>query len=64
MIKMVITNDMDPFTSKIISTSPFYLLYNSHEVSQENLVVDQLIIPLLLFFLIFISCLLEFALIS
>ena len=29
----------------MISNSPYYLPYNSYDVSSENLVLDQLIIP-------------------
>ena len=29
----------------LISNSPYYLSYNSYDVSSENLVLDQLIIP-------------------
>ena len=35
-----------PFHSQdLISNSPYYLTYNSYDVSSENLVLDQLIIP-------------------
>ena len=35
-----------PFHSQyLISNSPYYLPYNSYDVSSENLVLDQLIIP-------------------
>ena len=35
-----------PFHSQnLISNSPYYLPYNSYDVSLENLVLDQLIIP-------------------
>ena len=41
------TEYLNPFTSKtdLISNSPNYLPYNSYDVSSENLVLDQLIIP-------------------
>ena len=36
----------EPFQSQdLISNSPYHLLYNSYDVSSENLVLDQLIIP-------------------
>ena len=34
-----------------INNFPYYQLYNSFYVSSENLVLDQLIIPQLIFFL-------------
>ena len=43
----------------LISNSPYYLPYSSCNVSLENLVLDQLIIPLLIFFFILIICLLD-----
>ena len=53
---------VNPFTPKIllISNSYYCLLYNSHKVSLKNFVLDQLIIPLKLIFLlnIIITCLL------
>ena len=39
------------------------MLYNSGDVSLENLVLDQLIIPQLMFFFILINCLLDIVLI-
>ena len=36
----------------LIRNSPYYLLYNSYDVSLEDLVSDQLTIPLLIFFFI------------
>ena len=39
-----------------MSNSPQCLPYNSCGVSSENLVFDQLMIPLLIFFIILISC--------
>ena len=35
----------------LISNSPYCLLYNSYDVSLENLELDQPIIPKLIFFL-------------
>ena len=43
--------------------SPYCLLYNSVGVSLENLVLDQLINPSLIFFSILITCLLDIVLI-
>ena len=34
----------------LIFKSPYCLPYNSHDISLENLVLDQLIIPKLIFF--------------
>ena len=52
-----------PFHSQdLISNSPYYLPYNSYDVSSENLVLDQLIIPWLIFFSILITCLLDIVL--
>ena len=46
-----------------ICNSPYCQPYNSHTVSSENLVLDQLIIPILIFFFIFITCLVDIVLI-
>ena len=43
----------------LISNSPNCLLYNSYDVTLENLELDQPIIPKLIFFYILISCLLD-----
>ena len=43
----------------LISNSPYCLLYSSYDVSTENLLLDQLIIPELMFFFILITSLLE-----
>ena len=52
------------FHSKdLISNSPYCLPYNSYDVSLENLVLEQLIIPLLIFFFILITSLLDIVLI-
>ena len=45
----------------LISNFPYCLPYISCNVSLENLVLDQLKIPLLLFFFIVITCLLEYS---
>ena len=42
-----------------ICNSPYCELYNSHDVSYENLVLDQLIIPKLIVFFILITCLVD-----
>ena len=52
--KHVPFNSQDP-----ISNSPFFLPYSSCDVSLENLGLDQLIIPSLIFFFILITCLLD-----
>ena len=47
---------LSPFNSQDLSSnSPYYLPYNSCDVSSENLVLDQLIIPKLIFFFILIT---------
>ena len=46
-------------TKDLISNFPYCLLYNSYDVSLENLVLEQLIIPLLIFFFILITSLLD-----
>ena len=56
--------DLNPFNSHdLISNSPYCLPYSSCDVSLENLVLDQLIIPWLMFFSILITCLLDIVLI-
>ena len=47
----------------LIGNSPYYLPYNSYNGSSENLVLDQLIIPWLIFFFLLITCLLNIVLI-
>ena len=46
-----------------ICNSPDFQPYNSFNVSSENLVLDQLIIPKLIFFFILISYLVDIVLI-
>ena len=46
-----------------VSKSPYCLPYSSCDISLENLVLDWLIIPLLIFFFILITCLLDIVLI-
>ena len=49
-----------PFDShNLISNSLYCLTYNSFDVNLENLVLDQLIIPWLIFYFIIITCLLD-----
>ena len=46
-----------------VSKSPYCLPYSSCDVSLENLVLDQLIIPIIYIFFILIICLLDIVLI-
>ena len=46
-----------------ICNSPYCQPYNSYDVSSENLVLDQLIIPKLIFFFILITYLVDIVLI-
>ena len=46
----------------LMSSSPYCLPYSSFNVSFENLVLDQSIIPQLLFFFILITCLVDIVL--
>ena len=46
-----------------IHNSPYHQPYNSYNVSSENLVLDQLIIPKEIFFFILITCLVDAVLI-
>ena len=46
-----------------IGNSPYCQPYNSYDVSSENLVLVQLIIPKLIFFFILITCLVDIVLI-
>ena len=51
------------FHSKdIICSSPYCLPYNSQDISLENLVLDQLIVPKLIIFFIRITSLLDIVL--
>ena len=47
----------------LTSNSPYYLLYSSCGVSLEDLVLDHLMIPQLIFFFILITRLLDIVLI-
>ena len=54
----------NPFTPKIVFRNSLNcLLYNDHDVSSENLVLDKVIIPYLIFFFILITYLLDLVLI-
>ena len=46
-----------------ISNSPYFLPYNLYDVSSENLALNPLIIPKLIFFFILITCLFDIVLI-
>ena len=46
-----------------ICNSPYCQPYSSYGVSSENVVLDQLILPKLIFFFILITCLLDIVLI-
>ena len=49
-----------PFHSlDLISNSPYFLLYNSYHVGSENLVMGRLVILLLIFLFILVTCLLD-----
>ena len=49
---------MNPFHFQyLISNSLYCLLYNSHNLNLENLVLDQLVTPSLIFSFILITCL-------
>ena len=53
----------NPLTPDQICNSPFCQPYISYHVSSENLVMNQLIIPKLIFFLILITYLVDIVLI-
>ena len=53
-----------PFHSwHLISNSAYCLPHNSYDVSSKNLVLNQLIIPKLIFFLILVTCLFDIVMI-
>ena len=53
-----------PFNSQDLISNSFYCLpYSSCDINLENLVLNQLIIPWLIFFFILITCLLDIVLI-
>ena len=52
-------NGVNPETPRSNLYSPHCQLYNSYNVSSENLVLDQLIIPKLISFLILITYLVD-----
>ena len=45
------------YSQDLYSNSPYCLLYNSCDIGWENLVLDQLMIPRLIFVFILITCL-------
>lgn len=47
----------------LMNNSPNCLAYNSYRVSAENLVWDQLLIPMLMFLFILVTCLFDIVLI-
>ena len=53
----------DTVINPLTSNSPYYQPNNSYNVSLENLVLDQPIIPKLIFFPILITCLVDIVLI-
>ena len=55
--RVILAGPLD--SQDLIGNSPNCLLYNSCDVSLENLVSDQLIIPELIFFFILVTCLLD-----
>ena len=55
---------LSPFNSQTkFFNSPYHQPYNSYNVSSENLVLDQLIIPKLIVFFFLITCLVDIVLI-
>ena len=60
-------NQIRPFKpfhfQDLISKSPYCLPNNSYDVSSENVVLNHLIIPFLIFFFILIICLFDIVLI-
>ena len=55
--------NIDPSNCNYPSNSPYCLPYSFYDVSLENLVLDQFTIPLLIFFFILITCLLDIVII-
>ena len=53
---------VNPSIPSRICLSPYCQPYNSYNVRSENLVLDQLIIPKLIFFFILITCLVNIVL--
>ena len=61
---VLVTSGTKSFNSQdLTSNFPYYLLNSSCDVSLEDLVLDHLIIPQLIFFFILITCLLDIVLI-
>ena len=59
-------NGINPLTLQLpdqICNSPYCQTYNSYNVSSENLILDQLIIPKFIFFFILIAYLVDIVLI-
>ena len=57
-------NHDEPFhLQDLISNSHYCLSYNSYDVSSENVVLNHLIIPYLIFFFILVTCLFDIVLI-
>ena len=54
---------LTPSQDLMNNNSPYCLAYNSYRVSAENLVWDQLLIPMLMFLFILITCLFDIVLI-
>ena len=53
----------DVNSQDLSSYSPYCQPYSSYDVSMKNFLLDQLIIPSLIFFFILITCLLDIVLI-
>ena len=62
-MQYLLQRSFNSFTPRISSTFPYSLPYNSYDISSENLVLNQLIIPKLIFLFILITCLFDSVLI-
>ena len=62
-MQYLLQRSFNPFTPRISSNFPYSLPYNSYDISSENLVLNQLIIPKLIFLFILITCLFDSVLI-
>ena len=58
MISVIITS-LTLRSHDLMNNSPYCLPYNSYDVSSENLVLDQLIIPFTISLFILITCVLD-----
>ena len=58
-----VSHNLNPLTPGSNLSFPYCQPYSSYNVSSENLVLDQLIIPKLIYFFILIICLLDIVLI-